>query len=117
MFGSKAHLGSSLLGEYSRLLGDAVLRHEARRLEETARAERQLAEAFRERVTVALGEIAGSPLTTLVEFSDFLKQRSAGVQDRELIETYARLVELAALRLLASFDEILVDPSVEVATS
>jgi hypothetical protein len=100
----------SLLGEYALLLSDAVLRNDIRRLEEATRVKARLARAFQSELASRVNDSADTPLSTLVDFSSFLARRCGTHDDPELIEKYALLVEMAAGRLLESFDEILARP-------
>lgn len=108
-------LSKSLLSEYALLMHDAVLRNDILRLEEASRLKVEMAKRFKDHVVSNVSENSDVPLTVLIEFSSWLKGQCTTELKPEDIEQYARLVELAATKLLRTVDRILNEPLSEPA--
>lgn len=107
---SSQSLSKSLLSEYALLMHDAVLRNDILRLEEASRLKIELARRFKDNVLSNVSENSDVPLTVLVEFSGWLKGQCTSELRPQDIEQYARLVEMAATKLLATVERILNEP-------
>lgn len=103
-------LSKSLMSDYALLMHDAVLRNDILRLEEASRLKMELAKRFKDRVLSNVSETSDVPLTVLIEFSAWLKGQCTAELKPEDIEQYARLVELAATKLLQTVETILHEP-------
>lgn len=104
-------LSKSLLSEYALLLHDAVLRNDILRLEEATRLKFDLAKRFKDEIVSNVSQTSDAPLTTLVDFSGWLKGQCTSDIRPEDVEQYARLVEMAATKLLQTVERILNDPA------
>ncbi|MCH9808763.1 MAG: hypothetical protein K0U74_13630 [Alphaproteobacteria bacterium] len=82
---------SSLLTEYSSLLGDAVLRNRTRVAEHSARIEAELASKVKSEFISNMSHELRTPLNTVIGFSKILAE-----QDRSQIDT-GEVVEYANL--------------------
>lgn len=107
---SSQSLSKSLLSDYAMLMHDAVLRNDILRLEEASRLKIELARRFKDNVLSNVSENSDVPLTVLVEFSGWLKGQCTSELRAQDIEQYARLVEMAATKLLATVERILNEP-------
>lgn len=103
-------LSKSLMSDYTLLMYDAVLHNDIVRLEHAARLKAEMAKRFKDQVLSNVSETSDVPLATLVEFSAWLKGQCTKELRPEDIEQYARLVELAATKLLATVERILNEP-------
>ena len=98
---------NSLMGEYSSLLGEAVLRHRARIAETTARVESDLARKVKSEFIANMSHELRTPLNTIIGFSKFLGEHDKRkLKDAEIVE-YSRLINEAADRLLTIINDIL----------
>lgn len=103
-------LSKSLMSEYALLMHDAVLRNDILRLEQASRLKFEMAKRFKDQVVSNVSETSDVPLTVLIEFSSWLKGQCTQELKPADIEQYARLVELAATRLLDTVERILHEP-------
>ena len=98
---------NSLLGEYSALLGDAVLRHRTRTAEHSARIEAELASRVKSEFIANMSHKLRTPLNTVIGFSKLLTEHERRqLPDSEIVQ-YARLINDAADHLLAVINDIL----------
>lgn len=107
-------VSKSLMSDYALLMHDAVLRNDILRLEHASRLKYEMAKRFKDRVVSNVSETSDVPLTTLIEFSGWLKGQCTKELRAEDIEQYARLVELAATKLLRTVEHILNEPMPEL---
>lgn len=110
-------LSKSLLSEYALLMQDAVLRNDILRLEEAAKLKYQLAQRFKDEVVSTVSTTSDAPLSTLIDFSGWLKGQCTQDLKAVDIERYAQLVEMAATKLLQTVDRILYEPAPEPVSS
>jgi two-component system cell cycle sensor histidine kinase PleC len=100
-------VNSTLMGEYSALLADAVLRQRAREAEHAARAETELASRVKSEFIANMSHELRTPLNTVIGFaklvSEYEQRRLSGNQ----IVEYADLIRSAATHLLAVINDIL----------
>ena len=98
---------SSLMGEYSTLLADAVLRQRARNAEHSARIETQLASRVKSEFIANMSHELRTPLNTVIGFAKLLgEHHRRQLTDAEVVE-YADLIRDAATHLLAVINDIL----------
>jgi signal transduction histidine kinase len=98
---------NSLLGEYSALVGDAVLRERARSAERKARIESELADRVKSEFISAMSHELRTPLNTVLGFSKILSEHGARkLPDAEIIQ-YAELIHSSASRLLTVINDVL----------
>ncbi|KUO63918.1 MAG: histidine kinase [Alphaproteobacteria bacterium BRH_c36] len=98
---------NSLMGEYSSLLADAVLRQRTRAAEQTARLEAELANKVKSEFISNMSHELRTPLNTVIGFSKILaEQDQRQVQNEEVVE-YANLIHDAAVHLLTVINDIL----------
>ena len=96
---------SSLIAEYSALLGDAILRHRTRVAEHSARVEAELASRVKSEFIATMSHELRTPLNTVIGFSKIL-----GEHDRRRLPTRrssTRLIHDAAAHLLSIINDIL----------
>ena len=99
--------GTTLMGEYSALLADSVLRHRAWLAENTARVEAQLASKVKSEFIANMSHELRTPLNTVIGFAKLLGEYDKRrLKDTEVIE-YADLIRDAATHLLAVINDIL----------
>ncbi len=109
MFHAKAAKGNSnsLMGEYSTLLADAVLRNRTRKAEHAARIEAELASKVKSEFISNMSHELRTPLNTVIGFSKLLmEQDRRHLPDNEIVE-YANLVNDAASHLLSVINDVL----------
>jgi two-component system cell cycle sensor histidine kinase PleC len=98
---------SSLISEYSSLLGDAVLRHRTRTAEHAARIEAELASRVKSEFIANMSHELRTPLNTVIGFSKLIsEQERRRLPDDEIVE-YANLIRDAAGHLLVVINDIL----------
>lgn len=98
---------NSLLGEYSALVGDAVLRERARVAERQARHESELAARVKSEFISSMSHELRTPLNTVLGFSKLLSEHgNRKLPDAEIIQ-YAELIHASASRLLTVVNDIL----------
>ena len=97
----------SLMGEYSSLLADAVLRQRTRRAEHAARIEAELSGKIKSEFIANMSHELRTPLNTVIGFSKILMEHQRRrLPDTEIVE-YANLVNDAAQHLLSVINDIL----------
>ncbi|MCB1520837.1 MAG: HAMP domain-containing histidine kinase [Hyphomicrobiaceae bacterium] len=98
---------NSLMGEYSTLLGDAVLRYRTRVAEHTARLESELANRVKSEFISNMSHELRTPLNTVIGFSKILAGHDRRrLPDEEIVE-YAQLINDSAVHLLSVINDIL----------
>ncbi len=98
---------TSLMGEYSSLLGDAVLRHRTRAAEHAARIEADLANRVKSEFIANMSHELRTPLNTVIGFSKILSEHERRrIPDKEIVE-YATLILDGAGHLLSVINDIL----------
>ena len=98
---------NSLMGEYSSLLGEAVLRHRTRVAEHSARIESELASRVKSEFIANMSHELRTPLNTIIGFSKILGEHDKRrVPDDEIVE-YAQLIHDSAGHLLSVINDIL----------
>jgi two-component system cell cycle sensor histidine kinase PleC len=98
---------NSLLGEYSALVGDAVLRERARVAERQAKSESELAARVKSDFISSMSHELRTPLNTVLGFSKILSEHGKrNIPDAEIIQ-YAELIHASASRLLTVINDIL----------
>lgn len=98
---------NSLMGEYSSLLGEAVLRHRTRVAEHSARIEAELASRVKSEFIANMSHELRTPLNTIIGFSKILGEHDKRrVPDDEIVE-YAQLIHDSAGHLLSVINDIL----------
>jgi two-component system cell cycle sensor histidine kinase PleC len=98
---------STLIQEYSALIGDAVLRQRTRMAERTARVEAELANRVKSEFISNMSHELRTPLNTVLGFSKLLKEhRERKLSESDIVE-YAGLIQHAADRLLTVINDIL----------
>jgi two-component system cell cycle sensor histidine kinase PleC len=98
---------SSLISEYSSLLGDAVLRHRTRVAEHSARIEAEIASRVKSEFIANMSHELRTPLNTVVGFSKLLSEHDRRhLKDEEIVQ-YAMLIHDSAGHLLAVINDIL----------
>lgn len=98
---------TSLISEYSALLGDAILRHRTRVAEHSARVEAELASRVKSEFIATMSHELRTPLNTVLGFSKILGEHDRRrLPDGEVVE-YAHLIHDAAAHLLAIINDIL----------
>lgn len=103
---NKNRMGS-LMGEYSTLLGDAILRQRTREAEQAAAIETNLAQKVKSEFISNMSHELRTPLNTVIGFSKLLAEHERRkLPDNEIIE-YAQLIQDAAGHLLAVINDIL----------
>lgn len=103
----EAGKSSSLMNQYSALLGKAVLRHRARVAEQAARIETDLANRIKSEFVANMSHELRTPLNTIIGFSRLLSEhQQRRLKDEDVVE-YANLVQDAARHLLMIINDIL----------
>lgn len=98
---------TSLINDYSSLLGEAVLRHRTRTAEHAARIEAELASRVKSEFIANMSHELRTPLNTVIGFSKLIsEQERRRLPDEEIVE-YANLIRDAASHLLAVINDIL----------
>jgi two-component system, cell cycle sensor histidine kinase PleC len=98
---------ASLMGEYSTLLGDAVLRNRTRAAEHAARIEAELANRVKSEFIANMSHELRTPLNTVIGFSKILTEHDRRrIPDKEIVE-YAQLILDGAGHLLSVINDIL----------
>ncbi len=98
---------TSLLTEYSSLLGDAVLRNRTRVAEHSARIEAELASKVKSEFISNMSHELRTPLNTVIGFSKILAEQDRGHVDSDEVVEYANLIHDAAVHLLSVVNDIL----------
>ena len=98
---------SSLMNEYSSLLGDAVLRHRARVAEHSARIEAELASRVKSEFIANMSHELRTPLNAIIGFSKLLAEQGERKLSQPEIADYANLIHDAAGHLLSVINNIL----------
>lgn len=97
----------SLMGEYSALLGDAVLRQRTRAAEHTARLEAELANKVKSEFISNMSHELRTPLNTIIGFSKILAEHDRRRLPQDEIVEYAPLINDSAGHLLSVINDIL----------
>jgi two-component system, cell cycle sensor histidine kinase PleC len=99
--------GTSLMGEYSLKLGEAVLRSRTREAEKTARLEVEVAGKMKSEFISNMSHELRTPLNTVIGFSKLMAEHTQRpLADEDIVE-YARLIHDAAGNLLSIINDIL----------
>ena len=98
---------TSLLSEYSNLLGDAILRHRAKIAEKSARVEAELANKLKSEFIANMSHELRTPLNTIIGFSRLIGEHDKRQLSNENISEYSGLIQEAAKHLLAIINDIL----------
>jgi two-component system cell cycle sensor histidine kinase PleC len=107
MSGSGKSNTSTLIQEYSALIGDAVLRQRTRIAEREARLEAELANRVKSEFISNMSHELRTPLNTVLGFSKILKEHGERKLSESDIIEYAGLIQHAADRLLTVVNDIL----------
>lgn len=95
------------MGEYSSLLGDAILRHRTRAAEHAARIEAEFSSRVKSEFIANMSHELRTPLNTMIGFSKILCEHDRRrLSDTEIVE-YAHLIRDAAGHLLSVINDIL----------
>lgn len=98
---------SSLMQEYSALIGDAVLRQRTRVAERQARVEVDLANKVKSEFVSNMSHELRTPLNTVLGFSKLLREHGERpLSDADIVQ-YASLINDSANRLLTVINDIL----------
>lgn len=98
---------TSLLQEYSALLGDAVLRNRTRAAENRARLEAELSDRVKSEFISNMSHELRTPLNTVMGFSKLLVEHDKhNISDADIAQ-YAGLIHDAATHLLTVINDIL----------
>ncbi len=98
---------NSLMGEYSNLVGEAVLRQRTREAEHSARIEAELANRVKSEFIANMSHELRTPLNTMIGFSKILSEHDKRrIPDKEIVE-YSQLIHAAAGHLLTVINDIL----------
>ena len=98
---------TSLLSEYSNLLGDAILRHRAKIAEKSARVEAELANKLKSEFIANMSHELRTPLNTIIGFSRLIGEHDKRQLSNDNISEYSGLIQEAAKHLLAIINDIL----------
>lgn len=98
---------TSLMGEYSSLLGEAILRHRTRVAEHKARVESDLANRIKSEFISNMSHELRTPLNTVIGFSKLLTEHDRRKLPADQVVEYARLIHDAAGHLLSVINDIL----------
>lgn len=98
---------NSLLGEYSAVVGSAVLRERARAAERKAQLESELADRVKSEFLSSMSHELRTPLNTVLGFSKILSEHGGRkLPDAEIVQ-YAELIHSSASRLLTVINNVL----------
>jgi signal transduction histidine kinase len=98
---------SSLIAEYSAMLGDAILRHRTRVAEHSARVQAELASRVKSEFIATMSHELRTPLNAVIGFSKILgEHHRRRLADAEVVE-YGSLIHEAAAHLLSIINDIL----------
>ncbi|MEM9026864.1 MAG: HAMP domain-containing sensor histidine kinase [Pseudomonadota bacterium] len=97
----------SLLTDYASLLGDAVLRNNARQAEHAARIETDIANRIKSEFIANMSHELRTPLNTMLGFSKLLREHDDKQLSADEIVQYAGLIHDAAGHLLSVINDIL----------
>lgn len=103
----RASRTNTLIGEYSLLLGDAVLRHRTRMAEHSARIESELANRVKSEFIANMSHELRTPLNTIIGFSKILAEQDKRQIPTDDIVEYAQLIRDSAGHLLSVINDIL----------
>ena len=100
-------VNSTLMGEYSALLADAVLRQRAREAEHSARVETELASKVKSEFIANMSHELRTPLNTVIGFAKLISEWERRQLSGSQVAEYADLIRDAATHLLAVINDIL----------
>ena len=98
---------NSLMGSYSVLLSDAILRERARSAEQKARIEAELVNKVKSEFISNMSHELRTPLNTVIGFSKILTEHNRRRLSDETIVEYAGLISAAAAHLLSVINDVL----------
>ncbi len=98
---------TTLMQEYSALVGDAVLRQRTRMAERQARVEAELAVRVKSEFISNMSHELRTPLNTVLGFSKLLKEHGERELTKEQVVQYGELINGSAEHLLAVINGIL----------
>jgi len=98
---------TSLIGQYSESLGQAVLRHRAHWAEHSARVEAELANQMKSEFIANMSHELRTPLNTIIGFSKLISEMKQRDLSPDSAVEYAGLVSDAAEHLLSVINDIL----------
>ena len=105
--GANGGKNSSLMSEYSILLGEAILRNRARVAEQTAQIETDLMSRVKSEFISNMSHELRTPLNTIIGFSKILREHNSRPLSGDVIVEYANLINDAAGHLLLIINDIL----------
>lgn len=105
--GNSQGRSSSLLNEYSSLLGDAVLRHRTKVAERTARLEAEFSNKVKSEFIANMSHELRTPLNSMIGFSKLMAEHGQRPLKSDEIVQYSSLIHDAAKHLLAIINDIL----------
>ena len=98
---------TSLMQEYSLLLGDAMLLQRARSAEQTARIEAELANRVKQEFIANMSHELRTPLNTVIGFARLLGEQTKRKATDQQITDYGNLILASAEHLLSVINDIL----------
>ncbi len=105
--GATGGKNSSLMSEYSTLLGEAILRSRARAAEQTAQIESDLTSKIKSEFISNMSHELRTPLSTIIGFSKLMREQQSRPLSDDVISEYAHLINDAASHLLLIINDIL----------
>jgi two-component system cell cycle sensor histidine kinase PleC len=98
---------TSLMQEYSLLLGDAMLLQRARSAEQTARIEAELANRVKQEFIANMSHELRTPLNTVIGFAKLLGEQARRKATDQQVTDYGSLILASAEHLLSVINDIL----------